>query len=277
MTVDLHIVRGLFSGSLLSTLSISSNLKDGQDSADPTSSYYRAFPNDGRAVKLVSLYRWVITNYYNPAALKHATWEFTIFQISAAIPCINPRSIAFIIPLDLHSVLVEVLVLVQFASLHDVLPVLFPRTAGFGVATGVIVNKVLNIGVVLSGYGWVTVSWLVIQATADIVIATCMCLVLQRQRTGFQKTNSMIDRMILYTISTGLITSVLSCIILGMFLKYGLNPLSGLYSVTMLAKIRRKAGNCGNEESLYQRTRINSATEVGSYDVDMNTDVSSEQ
>ncbi|KAF9504827.1 hypothetical protein BS47DRAFT_1386147 [Hydnum rufescens UP504] len=312
MTVDLHIVRGLFSGSLLSTLLFGVLTIQ-------TSSYYRAFPNDGRAVKLVvgflcvveafqlvcstqSLYRWVITNYYNPAALKHATWEFTIFQISAVCASVTVQTFfahrVYSLSANLHlGVLVEVLVLVQF---------------GFGVATGVIVNKVLNIGVVLSGYGWVTVSWLVIQATADIVIATCMCLVLQRQRTGFQKTNSMIDRMILYTISTGLITSVLSCIILGMFLKYGLNvsvliislPLSGLYSVTMLAnlhtrktlqarlntpghfelisssmkmRIRRKAGNCGNEESLYQRTRINSATEVGSYDVDMNTDVSSEQ
>ncbi|KAF9510113.1 hypothetical protein BS47DRAFT_101034 [Hydnum rufescens UP504] len=135
-----------------------------------------------------------------------------------------------------------------------------------------------------------------------------MCLVLRHQRTGFQTTDSMIDRLILYTISTGLITSVLSCIILGTLSKYGFNvsvlaislPLSGLYSVTMLANlhtrktlrarldapghfelisssmkmsIRRKAGSCGNEESV----QVNTTREVGSYEVDIKPDVSSER
>jgi Family of unknown function (DUF6534) len=78
------------------------------------------------------------------------------------------------------------------------------------------------------------------QATADIVITTCMCLLLRRRRTGFQKcvclhalneslglindltlvawhrTDSVINRMVLYTIGTGLITSVLSCFLVVM-------------------------------------------------------------
>jgi len=246
------------------------------------------------------LYRWVVTNYYNPAALKHATWEFTIFLISAVCTSVTVQTFfahrVYSLSTNLYlGILVQVLVLVQF---------------GFGVATGVIVNMKLDVGVVLGEYEWVPMSWLVIQAIADIVIATCMYLVLRHQRTGFQKTDSMVDRMILYTISTGLITSVLSCIILGMFTKYGLNvsvltvslPLSGLYSVTMLANLHtrktlrarfdtpglfelinssmkmrtwRKAGGCGDEEN-HQCTRMNTVTEVGPYDVDVKTDVSSE-
>ncbi|KAF9516960.1 hypothetical protein BS47DRAFT_586543 [Hydnum rufescens UP504] len=55
------------------------------------SSYYHAFPNDGRGVKLVvaflwaleafqlacctwSLYWWFVTNYNNPLALRWSTW-----------------------------------------------------------------------------------------------------------------------------------------------------------------------------------------------------------
>jgi len=87
---------------------------------------------------------------------------------------------------------------------------------GFGAATGVIGNLVLDIEALVKVSKWVAMSWLVMQAIADIVIATCMCLVLRHRRTGFRKTDSVIDRMILYTISTSLVTSVLSCILLGM-------------------------------------------------------------
>ncbi|KAF9510115.1 hypothetical protein BS47DRAFT_102562 [Hydnum rufescens UP504] len=181
-----------------------------------------------------SLHRWVVTNYHNPSALHRATWEFTIFGISTVCASVTVQTFfahrIYSLSANIYvGVLVQVLVLVQF---------------GLGVATGVIGNLVLDIEALVKVSRWVAVSWLVMQATADIVIAICMCLVLRDRRTGFQKTDSVIGRMTLYTIGTGLVTSVLSCILLGMFSKYGLNvsvltislPLSGLYSVTMLAK-----------------------------------------
>ncbi|KAF9516810.1 hypothetical protein BS47DRAFT_606552 [Hydnum rufescens UP504] len=48
----------------------------------------------------------------------------------------------------------------------------------------------LDFQVILKECTWLVVTWLTIQAIADIVIATCMCLLLRHQRTGFQKTNS---------------------------------------------------------------------------------------
>ncbi|KAF9514791.1 hypothetical protein BS47DRAFT_843572 [Hydnum rufescens UP504] len=75
-----------------------------------------------------------------------------------------------------------------------------------------------------------------------------MCLLLRRRRTGFQKTDSIINHMILYTISTGLVTTVLSCISLGLFAKYGFQfsvvaigmPLGALYSISMLANLHMR-------------------------------------
>ncbi|KAF9510114.1 hypothetical protein BS47DRAFT_103456 [Hydnum rufescens UP504] len=146
-----------------------------------------------------------------------------------------------------------------------------------------VLNLVLDIKVQAKVSRWVAMSWLVMQAMAIIVIVTCMCLVLRHRWTGFQKTDSVICRMILYTISTGLVTSVLSCILLSMFPKYGLNPLGGFYSVTMLSnprmrktlrarldtpslfemigssmkmRIPRKVGDRGDEER-FRATRIN--------------------
>jgi len=166
---------------------------------------------------------------------------------------------------------------------------------GFGVVTYIKFNTVRDFAVLIKEWTWLAVAWLAIQAIADLVIATCMCLLLRHRRTGFQKTDSVINRMVLYTISTGLVTSVLSCILLGMFVKYGFNftttigiPLGTVYSITMLAnlhtrtalrakldtptplelissslkkRIRRNVGNHGNEERP-QVAKINIPREV---------------
>jgi len=149
---------------------------------------------------------------------------------------------------------------------------------------------------------WLAVSWLSIQAMSDIVIAMCMCLLLRRRRTGFQKTDSMINRMILYAISTGLVTSVFSCFILVTFVKYGFHhseltvgiPLGGFYSITMLTNLHSRKtlqarldtptplelsysmknrmpqniGNRQNAERLHT-TRVNITIEVASDEVDI--------
>ncbi|KAF9512075.1 hypothetical protein BS47DRAFT_1345873 [Hydnum rufescens UP504] len=214
-----------------------------------TSSYYHAFPNDGRWVKLVvgflwileafqlacvtqSLYSSFVTNYDNPLA--HVAWNFTAFQISAVCASVTVQTFfahrVYSLSSNLYlGVFVQVLVLVQF---------------GFGAATSVASNIVPSYEILVKDWTWLVVSWMAMQAIADVVIAACMCLLLRRRRTGFQKTDSVINHMVLYTVSTGLVTSILSCILLGMFAKHGFDfsvfalcmPLAAFYSITVLAK-----------------------------------------
>ncbi|KAF9511103.1 hypothetical protein BS47DRAFT_1347128 [Hydnum rufescens UP504] len=182
-----------------------------------TYSYYRAFPNDGKPVKLATyfcptlrtlysacctqaLYWWFITNYHNPSALGWSTWEFSTYQINTVCASVTVQTFfahrVYSLSANLYvGVFVQVLVLLQ--------------------------NTNLEFRVIVKECTWLFVSWLTIQATADVVITTCMCLLLRRRRTGFQKTDSVINRMVLYTIGTGLITSVLSFFLLVMFAKYG--------------------------------------------------------
>jgi len=218
-----------------------------------TSSYCHAFPNDGGWVKLVVGFLWIVEafqlacvtralyslflkNYDNPLA--HIVWEFTTFQISAVCASVTVQTFfahrVYSLSADLYlGVFVEVLVLVQF---------------GFGAATSVASNIVTTFEALDKDWMWLVVSWLAMQAIADVAIATCMCLLLRRRRTGFQKTDSVINRMVLYTISTGLVTSILSCILLGLFAKYGFDftvcaicmPLAGFYSITMLANLHTR-------------------------------------
>ncbi|KAF9517115.1 hypothetical protein BS47DRAFT_1359871 [Hydnum rufescens UP504] len=196
-----------------------------------TASYYHAFPNDKRPLKLAvgflcacviqSLYWWFVTNYRNPLALKRATWEFGTYQLNAfwhyllqGLATSHRRNVAFIIPLDFRRSPGVASVCNQCQSVC--IPIF---SADKATATGS--NILLEFQVIVKETSWLVEAWLTIQAIADVVIATCMCLLLRHRRTGLQKTNSVINRMVFYTINTGLVTSILSCICLGMFAKYG--------------------------------------------------------
>ncbi|KAF9506661.1 hypothetical protein BS47DRAFT_1352550 [Hydnum rufescens UP504] len=253
------------------------------------SSYYHAFPNDGRPLKMVvgflwalegfqlacvtqSLYWWFVKNYHNPLALARATWEFAIYQISTVCASVTVQTFfahrVYSLSANLYlGILVEVLVLLQF---------------GFGAATAIRANILLSFELVVKECTWLVVTWLATQAVADIVIATCMCLLLRRRRTGFQKTDSIINRMALYTISTGLVTSILSCIVLVMFARDGFHfsvltigvPLGGFYSITMLANLHTRKSLLTRlatptpleivSFSMKKRMRLNAAGSVGS-------------
>ena len=45
-------------------------------------------------------------------------------------------------------------------------------------------------------------------ATVDIVIGTMLAYLLSRSRSGFRNTDSMINRLIVYTVASGLLTAV---------------------------------------------------------------------
>ncbi|KAF9517111.1 hypothetical protein BS47DRAFT_569644 [Hydnum rufescens UP504] len=241
-----NILGGAFSGNLLAALCL------GVLTAQ-TSSYYHVFPDDRRPVKLVvgflwtlgafqvacftsSSYRWISTYYYNHSILgmlNPTTWEFITYQMSTVLASVTVQTFFVYRIYSLSANPYQVLVLVQ---------------CGFGAALSVKACMHPTLEAILQECTWLAVVWYAIQATADVVIATCMCLQLHRRRTGFKKTDSAINRMILYTMSTGLITSVLSCFLLVIFAKEGFHfsllaigiPLSPVYSITMLANLHTR-------------------------------------
>ncbi|KAF9514207.1 hypothetical protein BS47DRAFT_888679 [Hydnum rufescens UP504] len=275
------------------------------------SSYYHSFPNDGRLVKLAvcflgtcgafqlacitqSLYSWFVANHNHHFTLRRATWEFLTYQTSTACASVTVQTFfahrVYSLSGNLYlGALVQVLVLLQF---------------GFAAATGIRATMILEFRVIVKECTWLTEAWLITQAIADVVIATYMCILLRRRRTGFPKTDSVINRMVLYTVSTGLITSILSCFLLGMVAKYGYHfsvvvismSLGVFYSITMLTnlhmrtrlrvrldtptplelighsikkRIRRDAGDHQSGECSHA-AGVNITTEAVSGDVDIN-------
>ncbi|ESK95045.1 hypothetical protein Moror_13935 [Moniliophthora roreri MCA 2997] len=56
---------------------------------------------------------------------------------------------------------------------------------------------------------WVTSAGIGSAAAADIMIAASLCYYLSRSKTGFRRTDSLITILIIYTVTTGLMTSVI--------------------------------------------------------------------
>ncbi|KIM67816.1 hypothetical protein SCLCIDRAFT_1209960 [Scleroderma citrinum Foug A] len=45
-------------------------------------------------------------------------------------------------------------------------------------------------------------------AVSDVMIAACLCFLLQKSRTGFRRSDNMINKLIIFSINTGLMTSL---------------------------------------------------------------------
>lgn len=73
-------------------------------------------------------------------------------------------------------------------------------------------------------------------AVTDTCIAAALCVLLQRGRTGFRRSDTLINRLILFTINAGLATSVFAVLGLVFVTAYP----SNLIYVTMYVPISRR-------------------------------------
>ncbi|KAF9514790.1 hypothetical protein BS47DRAFT_842893 [Hydnum rufescens UP504] len=198
--------------------------------------YYHTFPNDGRPVKMVvgflwvleafqlacctqAVYWWCVTNYRNPLVLEWSPWEFGIYQINI----VSTESVLVVDALILALALSTSRIVCAGPCVTSV------RIRGSNRRQSEHGSRISS----NSQEDYTACCSMAHYSTSDIVITICMCLLLQRRRTGFRKTDSMINRMLVYTVSTGLVTSVLSCFILVV-------PLGGFYSVSMLANLHSR-------------------------------------
>ncbi|KAF7422992.1 hypothetical protein PC9H_011156 [Pleurotus ostreatus] len=84
-------------------------------------------------------------------------------------------------------------------------------------------------------------TWLGASALADLLITGCLLFTLQRKRTGMRATDGIINKIMLLTIQTGLITTVFA--IADLVLAFNFIPdfaLSKLYTNTLLASLNAR-------------------------------------
>jgi hypothetical protein len=148
------------------------------------------------------MYWYLITNYNNPPALDKLIWSMEVQTdcnglIALLVECFFARRVWL---LSSNAYLPSIIVLL--AVVHFVLGIVFTIDS-FRMA------RVSEFGQIV----WVTSAGIGSAAAADVMIAVALCCYLSKSRTGFKKTDSLISTLIAYSLTTGLVTSVIGLII----------------------------------------------------------------
>ncbi|KAF5352430.1 hypothetical protein D9756_005924 [Leucocoprinus leucothites] len=149
------------------------------------------------AVAIYAGWEMCVTNYNNPAALVFVGWTIPFTAVATSVAAILTQWFLG------H----RVLVLTKNKIITGLIAILSTLGFIFGVYAGIrsgIINDARNFAP-LSPY---VICWLGFQTSADLLITFVLTYVLSRSRTGFRKTDTIINRLIRGAIQTGLFASI---------------------------------------------------------------------
>ncbi|RDB17768.1 hypothetical protein Hypma_001113 [Hypsizygus marmoreus] len=220
--------------------------------------YYVNFPRDGRGTKLLVAWMWILQifnaiiiskmiYYYLISSfgvlenLASIIWEWSLYLGLSSIAAFSVQAYYAhrIFILSKSYILFSVILLFAFCQL------------GFGLAT---MSKAFTLGVFekLVSATWVCVTWLAFSAACDLLIAATQVVYLHHHRTGVTSTNRIINVLILYIMSTGLLTSIVAILGLTTFAAFGLTfvdvflgvLIGAIYTVSFLVNLDARRTVC---------------------------------
>ncbi|KIJ37775.1 hypothetical protein M422DRAFT_69187 [Sphaerobolus stellatus SS14] len=184
--------------------------------------YFVTYPKDILSLKLLVTLMWVtdtvhqalithiiyyylITHYFDPLNLDYAVWSLTFQCIFEFIPCFCVQSFflmriwvlsrgkwAFVVPpafLILSKLALSMVWTIKCSRLKSV-------TEGLA--------QEHSVAAAINGCA----------AAGDIILAVTMVILLHRSRTGMRQSDSILEKLTLYTVNTGVITSLASIVTL---------------------------------------------------------------
>ncbi|KAF8525779.1 hypothetical protein BU17DRAFT_83261 [Hysterangium stoloniferum] len=210
-----------------------------------TFSYYQRYPNDRRYLKAVvgsiwiletfhiilvtyMIYEYLVTGFGDYAALQRNTWSFNMHVgLTTIVACISQIFFVF------RCWMLDRSTLNTIVSLF-ILGIAVIQLA-FGM-TCTALTFVLKHFSEFQRYTWAVGVWLGAAALCDILVSAAIVRSLWRSRTGISRTNSLITRLILWTINTGIITSLWAILDIAAF-SGAKDTLIHLFFNVMLAKL----------------------------------------
>ncbi|KAF8342245.1 uncharacterized protein EI90DRAFT_3032597 [Cantharellus anzutake] len=182
-----------------------------------------------------ALYWYLLIASAKKNVLPPLTWEMIMHQTitvvaSATVQTFFAYRVYVLSTSIMLGCLVELLSLAQF---------------GLGIASAYQAYHLASFITLPQQKRWLIGSWLLMEAICDVTLAASMTILLRRQRTGFRQTDNMLNKLIVYSINTGTITSVIAIIICVTFAINGFGsdvlvlgiPFSAVYNCTMLANL----------------------------------------
>ncbi|KAI1790583.1 hypothetical protein LXA43DRAFT_1146134 [Ganoderma leucocontextum] len=180
--------------------------------------YSRMYPSDRMVLKVtvyLTVYYFLVSSFFQPEKLGEATHPMEWLPVTSGLIISTSQAFfarrAFLFARGWYKLLVLLAVVCLVAEL------------GFTIATTVV--EYIDTASGFSGQ-FVANTWLIACASglavcADTIITTVLIIALRQNRSGIKSTDSLMDVLVLYTITTGLITSLS---MLSLFLVVTISP-----------------------------------------------------
>ncbi|KAG9082180.1 hypothetical protein FRC06_005186 [Ceratobasidium sp. 370] len=185
-------------------------------------------------------YHYVINNYANPTALLYNNWSFNMEVGLTAIITFMVQSFfarrAWFFTKRVGS---------RFTTTRQT-QMMGAIILGFGLGAFAMVWVLGEFSKFIK-YNWLVGGWLGSAALGDVIIVYMLSTALMSQRTGFGRTDALINKLLRYTINTGLLTSLIAITDVVTFctmnnlIHLGFNFMLGkLYTNTLLATLNSR-------------------------------------
>ncbi|KAF9033565.1 hypothetical protein BJ165DRAFT_1410304 [Panaeolus papilionaceus] len=203
------------------------------------------------------LYVYLITNFGNYDVLLSPTW--------AVLAQVYPTNISDIIVRSVFARRVSVLCGFKHRRLRIILPVIIVclSVVVFVCGTG-FASKAFVLGTFerINAISVMLYTSFAAAVAADCLIATSLCVLLYQSRTGIKRTDSLLNTMMLFTINTGLLTSVcaIACLV-----TYAIWPqrfiFMGLYFALSKLYVNSLLASLNTRQSFRAKTHKNDTSE----------------
>jgi len=143
------------------------------------------------------MYFYLVTNFTNPLAISFPVWSL-LCQVY--ITCVSDFAVRCVFAQRVWRLSKSVIL---FATI--VIATFYVTASGMAFASRGFITGTFE---QLMQASWLLYSALGSAVFADVFIAVSLCLLLRKHRTGFKETDSLVNVLMLYSINTGLLTSI---------------------------------------------------------------------
>ncbi|RDB27631.1 hypothetical protein Hypma_003292 [Hypsizygus marmoreus] len=145
-----------------------------------------------------TVYTYVITNYNNPPQLDDLVWSMLVEVLFNAFTALLVQGFLTLRVWRLSNRNVWITTLVATLVFGE-----FGCAMGFG-----ILSLHLRTFAELARLEYLSILVNALAAAGDVLIAAILCTLLHRSRTGFHRSDTMINKLILFAVNTGFLTSL---------------------------------------------------------------------
>jgi len=153
----------------------------------------------------MGVYHYVIANYHDPSRLQYLTWPITMEGMFVVF----------------NSTIVQVFYIYRAWRLSKgyfhlfLVFILLLLCGNFCTSiTWISISMKMSKWYELSRISSLAIAVLVLSCSIDVLIAGSLCILLNRARTGFKRSNTVINRLTIFVISTGLLTAIFAIVAL---------------------------------------------------------------